>query len=210
MIWIKKLGALLSLVTMALLISTCGSKSKSDQVNVYVIPNQPVVITADYNDGNGNTWKAPWFSFHLEIQNNSNDYVTIMAIQVAVTATTSTGTVLTPTVVQISPSNSNMSITCGTNSVTLSYISFGTVAPGSTAYAQLIYNNSGTGTPIATLCPGLNPNIANPTIFVANNPGASQQVTSYNYQVAISPIGWFGQLNSPNDRFTKTITISTQ
>lgn len=191
------------------LLASCGNKSESDQVDVYVIPTQPVVITSDFNIPGGQSVTAPWFSFNVEVANNSPDPVTVMSITVNVTATaTGGGPPLTATA-NLSPSTNTITLNCNNaTTVPLTFTSFGTIPAGSVQYLSLIYS----GPALPADCDGISPNLSNPTFYVGGNPkvGGTGGATSYNYSVQVQPVGWFGTLTSPTGRFTKSIYITTQ
>ena len=173
-----------------------------EKVHIDVVPDLPVVITADYTDANSTVWKAPWFGYHLMVHNNSSQPVTIVNLHAKVTATDGTHFIHH---VQSVPSIYNFNLVCGSNSVPVVYSSFGTIAPGASSYLQLTIDPS--HDPVSQICPGVDPNVPNPMIIVPDN---SSVGPTYNYSVLLKVVGWFGTLNSPSAKFEKIVTFKTQ
>ena len=184
----------------------------ANDVDMQIIPDRPIVITADYTDSNQIVWKAPWFSYHVEVANHSNKPVTLMAFEVTTTAKKTDGTTVVKGPQTISPSTYNYTVTCGTASAEASFVSFGTIPPRSTQYITLTYD-AGNSTPIGQICGNaFDPNISNPMIIVPGNPDmTNDHAASYRYSVQIQVVGWYGTLNNieirPSSRFEKTLHI---
>ena len=60
------------------------SLALANDVAVMVLPNKPIVITADTTDSNGHVVKGPWFSFRTGMINHSQQPVTVVAMKVEV------------------------------------------------------------------------------------------------------------------------------
>lgn len=60
-----------------------GENSKAAKVKIKTYPESPIVINTDwtYEDADGNTVtvKGPWFAVRLEVENGSDEYVTVQS-----------------------------------------------------------------------------------------------------------------------------------
>lgn len=181
---------------------SCGNTGKSASVDIVVTPSQPSVITGNYKVNDSLTVTAPWFAFQATVTNNSDTTVTIIGLQLTTTAISSNGVPITSTGT-IDPSSSNFTLACGTAGATqqITYTDFGQYAPGESKPLTLTYR----GPPGSC---GTIPDIV-PLLYLGNNPSTASGAVSYNYSVQLTPIGWFGTINAPVDRLTKTVYFST-
>src|SRR4051812_41658031 len=83
------------LVCLALMLSQCGKKTKSREVEITTTPEKPVVITSDIDVSIGGTTKkikAPWFKFSVSMKNGATDTeLTIVSLHIEVTGTNADG-----------------------------------------------------------------------------------------------------------------------
>lgn len=188
-------------------VGSCNKNSESSLVLVTISPGQPSVITGNYVIGT-QTIQAPWFEFVVTVTNNSPETVSIIGLQVSVTAIKSDGTKAT-NIVTVSPGQYNYTLACNdATSADIQFTDFGQFAPGESGPLALTYRLAGT---LPTACQTANPNITPATFFIGGNPDkATQQVVSFTYDVEMQPLGWFGTLNQPDKRFDKTVFFSTQ
>lgn len=186
--------------------SGCGSKkTENDQVDFNVSPGQPVVITANFTTPTGISVVAPWFQFTGTVNNNSSDTVTVIALSLVVTANNTDGTTSVQNVT-VSPSDYNYTLVCSnTTSAPITFTDFGEIAAGASGSLSLTYR----GVALPSDCASLNPNIDPVKIYIGGNPNGAN-IASYNYTVQLTPEGWFGTVDSPSERLTKTVYFSTQ
>jgi hypothetical protein len=185
-------------------LSSCGGdEGKSGKVKLSIIPEKPIVITADSVDDNDNIIKAPWFSFRASMNNTSTDTVTVVALEVEVTGTDENGSTVSGKVA-FTPSQFNTSIekpdgSGATVTVDCKYTYFAQLAAGTTASDLKLY--------------GADPDCGDPpvpTFYVGNNPKGREGSNNYRYTVKMKPLGWFGSYLLPTDRFERTQTFYTQ
>lgn len=183
--------------------TSCGSNSsKSEKAKMSILPEKPIVITADTVDGDDNTITAPWFSFRASMSNSGTDQVTIVALEVEVTGTSESGTPTTGTV-SFSPSEFNGSIEIAdpsgqtTITVECKFWYFAEVGAGQTKDFKLYGADSRCGTPT-------------PVFFVGSNPKGPKNSPNYRYTLRMKPLGWFGTFALPTDRYERTQTFYTQ
>ncbi|MGE4133466.1 MAG: hypothetical protein AB7F86_17625 [Bdellovibrionales bacterium] len=166
----------------------CGKQTKSQKAKISVIPDQPIVITADADFGDEKI-KAPWFSLVVSIDNQSDDKITIIALEVDVTSVDQTGAITTKTVA-FTPSKFDYS----TDSLKCEYSSFGTWSSGENKALQITGSGScNSGIPIFGV-------------------GGLQKSSNKNYRFRAKarPIGWFGTFTAPTDRYENFKTFTTQ
>lgn len=187
---------------------SCSGDSGVSDVKFRVVPNNPIVITGDINIGN-KIVKAPWFSFRVQVKNGSKKPVTLVAIQNALSIINDYGAEKTNEAT-FAPSVLNFSrvITVAGEDVTCNYEfnAFETIAANSTDFVELsVSANEVAGT---TGCGAVT--ISSITFYSDSNPGVADSVSSYNYNVTMKPLGWFGTYADPEDRFEKQEFFSTQ
>jgi hypothetical protein len=172
-------------------LSCSGKKSKSFNAVATVIPPVPIVFTVDTKDSAGRTVTAPWYEFHINVENKTGDTFTIVAIKIETTGLDATGTFSTVKAQGV-PSDYDYSL----QNLSCSYGSFGTWAPGDNLPLSL----TGTG--------GCQSGIAGFQIGGNPNPGGANPILHYTVKVEI--LGWFGTFNEATDRFDRTIYFTTQ
>jgi|GEM_PF-2597491 len=182
----------------------CGSAGKAAQVNMSVIPGQPSVITADFQLNSSTTISNPWYAFQMNITNNSDETVTIIALQLHVTATRVDGSTITKDLT-ISPSMYNETVDCG-GGVTdqVNFTDFGMYpADGVTRQISLTPRNT------TTVC-GSAFTPLTPLLYAGSNPSKNNDhVMNYTFTVQLSPAGWFGTITAPDTRFDKIVLFTT-
>lgn len=193
-IYTRVFHILLGILSATALVSCGGDKDKSDKTKISLIPEKPIVITADIEQ-DGSTVAAPWFKFYATITNPTAEPITIVALEVEVTGLNSSGS-STTNKVAFAASSYNRTISVGTTTYDCDYPSFGTIAANSSAQLQL----SG-----SSPCPS---GIVGFT--VPSNPKPPTGSENYRYTVKVKPLGWFGELTSPTDRYEKKQTFYTQ
>lgn len=173
-------------------ITSCGGeKSKSHGAEVEIIPEKPIVITADTKDGSGNDVKAPWFEFRMRINNNTGHEFTIVAVSAEIFAQGSSGQPETK-IAAWTPSDFDFSLDEDTE---CKFSSFGTWEVG--ASQVLVLKN------------GIDACERIPKFMVGDNlTGITGK--NYRYRVRVKPLGWFGTELEPEDRFEKVETFFTQ
>ncbi|MGZ3722792.1 MAG: hypothetical protein ACXVA9_07690 [Bdellovibrionales bacterium] len=185
-------------ILLALTLSQCAKKTKSQDVVITVTPNQPIVFTSDKTidvGGSAVTVKAPWFDFSVHIENKSDSAVTIIGVHIEVTGTNESNQSQT-VMGDFNPSDNDVTL----NDVVCKYGYFGTFeksgVPGNSGNLHITSSTTGciSGTAIFTS---------------ANNPKPSS-TNLIRYSVVIKPIGYFGSAGTPTDRFDNSATIYTQ
>jgi hypothetical protein len=171
----------------AIALSICGcTPKKSDSVSVTMIPDDPVVIDADYNVPDdplttsvdeSETIAGPWYKFQVRVTNKSGDPVTVVAMSVSVSSTKSGA--------RISGVHEYAS-----EDDDFSYLS---VIPDK-AENQILGDDLIAGTDKGW------------TFFNSSMPAAD----GHRYTGTLTLIGWFGDADDPQERFEKTINFSTQ
>ena len=202
----------LAVGVLLLFLLNCGKKGKSSEVDIVVLPEQPIVFTSDLTYLNGtSTVTVPknWFKFSLGLNNHSDSAITISALHVEVTMTSSTGSVTRKTA-DFNPNSFNYTVssTSGgvTTSTTCTFSDFGQFDPRGIP-AGPSYNNRSLfliATPVNAAC-----GIVTPTFYVGGLTDASGG-NNFTYRVKVTPVGWFGDRNHPEDRFSGSTTFSTQ
>lgn len=196
--------SILAAVFLGLWTVRCGSPGKSSQVSMTVVPGQPPVITADFQYNPTTTITAPWYAFQVNVTNNSDETVTIIALQLHVIGQRSDGTPVTKDIT-ISPSMYDFTQTCGDGTTQqVNFTDFGMFA-GNGGSGQL----SLTPRDISTVC-GAAWTPRTPLLYAGGNPSkTADHVQSYSYTVQLTPAGWFGTVTAPDQRFEKMIMFGT-
>jgi len=201
----KRLGWFLLLFVIGFANTQCGGKTKMSQVKVELEPKVPIVITGDLTIGT-RIVKAPWFSFQLNITNDSTETVSIMAISLEITAVSINGGFI---VVEntITPSDSSVKYKCpGTETtITLSFTDFGEYLAGESKPLFVKYRGAD-----AASCLNSDDPLSPVTIYVGGNPSEDSGAIDFSYSVQATVVGWFGGVNSPSDRFSKELFFNTQ
>ena len=183
----------------------CGSKAKSAKVSVDISPDVPIVITGDLKIGT-RTVKAPWFAFQATLTNDSNETVTVMAIEMTITAVSTSGAFITNQVT-VTPGDFSVSYTCPNNpeiTLQLTFTDFGEYLAGESKQLFVQYR----GIDIST-CTGSDTPAA-VKFYIGNNPSLAAGAADYSYSVQATVVGWFGGVSNPTDRFSKDLYFSTQ
>lgn len=172
------------------LVDCSKKKSKSQEVDVTIAPEKPIVITADATI-NGKKVAAPWFQFYVSLKNNSEENVTIIAVEAEITGQGASGQLTTANVAWSAGSFDgpyNDLIDCN-------YNDFGTWAPGEERSVSLdgIFDE----------CDGV-------AVFLVGSNPKSPNGNSFRYRVKLKPLGWFGTILDPSDRFERFKYFYTQ
>lgn len=209
----KMLRVLLVMLATVSVVQCSSKDGKSQQVEVTVDPENPIVITGDSKDNLGNEIAAPWIKFRVHISNQSNSPVTIIGIQMKVTRVGDISG--TPLETSFTASNLNYSLETGD---TCSYGSFGTLGPNEADTLRGILDP-----PVTNECAGFefatNPGTATQaekdetlaTFFAGDLPTTEDESkANYRYKVELKPLGWFGTIDDQQDRFDRTIIFYTR
>lgn len=202
-----KFSAVKALVLLGLGLWTirCGSAGKSSQISMSVVPGQPNVITADFQYNSTTTISAPWFPFQVSVHNGSDETVTIIALQLHVIGTRADGTSVTKDIT-VSPTMYNFTATCsGGTTQEVDFSDFGEIAANTTSQLTLTPRN------ITSLCgTAISGPLLTPLLYAGGNPSkTSDHVLNYSYTVQLTPAGWFGTHNAPDQRFDKVLVFGT-
>lgn len=194
--------SILAALLVGLWSARCGSAGKSSQITMSVIPGQPNVITADFPYNATTTISAPWYAFQVNVHNGSDETITIIALQLHVTGMRADGTVVSKDIV-ISPTMYNYTANCGSTTQEVDFSDFGEFAPNATGQLSLTPRN------VTTICGGaITPQI--PLLYAGGNPSKNgDHVLNYSYTVQMSPAGWFGTHNAPDQRLDKVVIFGT-
>ncbi|HMN69809.1 MAG TPA: hypothetical protein PKC28_14795 [Bdellovibrionales bacterium] len=196
------------LVFMALTLVQCGKdESESEKAKFQIIPAEPIVITADIVS-DGQVISAPWFEFRVKIKNETKDKFTIVAMQATVTGLDSSDNMI-PVKYATAPSSFNFTLK---DDVTCEFSHFGTFEvdtdPDSTGQVMTLegaksicYDVNGDGTPETKYTP---------TFRIPSNPPGGATGDNFRYTVELKPLGWYGDRNTPTDRFEKSLMFYTQ
>lgn len=194
------IGVCLAAGLCVFLLSGCGKK-KSDDTSFGILPESPIVITADTKDNSGNPIKAPWFSFRVTASNNTDTLFTILALSLKVTGIDATGGIKT-TDVSFVPSDIIVNLIMGTETHTCAYTYFGEFASGQSKEFEL--KGDDTTFQSGQTCSG-----RHPLFYVSDNPKGPTG-TMFRYSVKAKPLGWFGPYSAPEDRFETQFSFRTQ
>lgn len=208
----RYLRALRTIGLSALLIfgaAQCSNKGKSSQIDLEVTPDQPIVITGDFKVGD-RTISSPWFRFKVKVTNNSDEDVTIIAINMIVDAFSTTGQMIEKKTVLV-PSDDNTTVDCSADITwSVEYDNFGVILPGQSRYLYLKPSDSSPA-PGVGVCTVAGETIDPVWLYFGGAPDKDHDGTSsYAYRVTLDPVGWFGDFENPTDRFEKSIYFSTQ
>jgi hypothetical protein len=212
--------ARLASVALALGLSECGGKSASQNVQIQILPTNPIVFTSalTYNNLSGTpvTVGAPWMRLQVIINNQSNQSVTIEGI--TLTITDNNNPQGQPTVVSFSPATDNYT----TNNDTCTFSDYGQFDPGggefsvppptpSTALTQSFNDMPLYEIPSGTSgCAIVIPTIVAGSLPTNNANTTGPQVQQPSYSVQLQPIGWFGTRTNQVNRFTNYAYFTTQ
>jgi hypothetical protein len=190
----------------------CGDAGKSSKVKVTAIPSNPIIITGDGKDADGNPLTAPWFSYRLFLENGSDEAVSIVAIKMTITLS-ETGA--SPS--EASFTASLLNYTVGTDeSFSCAYYTVGEFAKGASGYMVGKLTDPTLGPepvpaihspPWAGVCDEDRAFAITPNSLTKPRDPRSK---NYRYRVEIEPQGWFGDRDHANDRFDKKIVIYTR
>ncbi len=215
---------MLAFVLMITLLPNCGAKKKSQEIGIAVLPEKPIVITADTKDIFDKEIKAPWFMVRPVISNGSSSTLTVITIKFTTMGLDSSGGGMIEKTWSGMPSDFRWTRPQGLSSHSCDFSHFGEFKPG--AADQTLYLG---GDKICQPCdingdpdpefrdPLLLPSEPTSQGFCINRPrfalgdgpgGPSMSFTAWNVQ--IQPIGWFGTFNDPEDRFMKISSFRTQ
>ncbi len=194
-IYTRVLYIIMSVFFIVGLTSCGGDKPKSEKAKLTLIPSKPIVITADVTEDD-KVIAAPWFKFLATLSNPTDEMITIVALQVDITGLNSSGTPQTTTVA-FSPGSFNDTVLVGTTVIECKYNHFAQIAAGDSAQLRLLGADSACGTPLANFA-------------VGGNPKGPPGNTSFRYTLKVKPLGWFGGLITPTNRFDKVSTFYTQ
>ncbi len=171
------------LIVLSLCAVQCGKKlSKSSPVEVTIVPDVPIVITASIEGAAGK--EAPWFSFKVSLDNQTDQAFEIVALQIEISGQGSSGQLETRTLA-FDPSQLDYTL----NELACSYGTFGVWQPGQKKDIG-VTGTTGCLSLIAKFYAGGNP----------KGPNAN----SYRYRVKAKPLGYFiDAAGDPDDRFEK-------
>ncbi len=185
------LAAILILVASTGLIQCGNQKSKTANVEIFIVPEIPIVITADVTDGNGKKSTAPWFDFTMRIKNGSEQAFVVVAIVGEITITDSNGSTNTKTYAG-DPGLFNYS----NDTIECTYGTFGRWEVGEESYIAVAHANAS--------CP-------NRTAAFRVDSLPKPLGASYRYRVKVQPVGYFiDDDDLPADRFEKFHFFYTQ
>ncbi len=147
-----------------------------------MIPETPIVITASIEGAEGK--EAPWFGFRVNIDNQSDQTIELVALQLDITGQGNGGQLTTATVA-FDPSQADFTL----NDLQCEYTTFGTWGPGIKRDIGVIAHG---------LCPG-----GGLQFFTGGNPKGPNG-NNFRYRVKAKPLGYFiDSAGNPDDRFEK-------
>lgn len=215
---------LLALCLLVGILPNCGGKKKSQDIGIAVIPEKPIVLTADTKDSFGSIVKAPWFTVRPIISNGSDSTVTILALKFKTMGLDSSGSGMIEKEWGRVPSDFPwVRVISKDFSFTCDFTHFGEIP--SKASDETLYlggdkrcppcDKNGNYDPVNFPDP-FKPPLAvdgfcmtRPRFMLGDGPGGLNN-TFTSWSVQIQPIGWFGSYNDPQDRFLKFSTFRTQ
>lgn len=178
-------------VGFTLSLAQCGDKtSRSDNAKLAILPESPIVINSKIALPSGEL-QGPWYRFQLELENNTDATITIVALKITTQAIVDGQAQTNDTT--FDPSAFNYS----TETETCTYSFFGEFPAGTTSRLEITPNEGGTCL------------TAFPVFYVGNLP-LSKTAPNFRYRVEAQPLGWFGPRNDPTDRFDKKVFFYTQ
>lgn len=194
---------IISVIGLALVFIQCGPSGKEAQVEFSLEPREPVVITGS-TEVRDQIIPGPWFSFSVKVTNNSDTPVTIVGLEILVSARNK-GNALIENETSSSASNFNFTIANGDDSCSYEFDTFDTIESGDSKHLTISDFTPEGG----DSCSGLIGSIAR--FYIGSNPNKDEDnVRNYNYKVKLTPLGWFGSSSEPLDRFEKSIRFNTQ
>ncbi len=201
----RRILQLCALVVIAVGVVHCSGDDESSKVKFYTVPENPIVITADTTDSNGKDVGAPWFSHRTKVDNTSSKDVTIIAFNYKVKAISQFGTTIK---VESAITASNYNFTYNiSDDETCEYVfeNFDTISAGATnTFVTISDVPEGPAT-----CPIADHQVI--YFYIGGNPNKDDdKVSNYFYTVEYNPLGWFGGVNDPEDRFEKQEFFFTQ
>lgn len=193
----SRISTTLLIAALGLGLSGCGDEGKSSQVEVTILPESPIIITGDGKDADGNTLTAPWFSYRVLINNQSDSALTIVSVKATITLSEYGST---PTNYDFPASKLNYTTAAGIN---CTYLTLGEFAKNTSGPLVGKLTDAGlAGTCAQDLAFSIAPN----TLTKPRDP----KTKNYRYRVEIEPQGWFGDRDNPTDRFVKKMVIYTR
>lgn len=201
-IYTRVLHIMMGILFIAGLASCGGDTSKSGKAKMSILPEKPVVITADVEQ-DGKKYSGPWFNFRGSMFNGSTDTITVVALEIEVTGMGSSG----------NPTTSKVAFSPGQFNQDVVYLPMGATTPITVAckYTHFAQLNAGDdsqfellGAP-ETVCAGYGP-----VFIIGGNPKGPPGNTNFRYTLKIKPVGWFGTYDTPTDRFMRQQTFYTQ
>lgn len=180
-----------------LVLTSCGKeKVRSDEVDVSLQPDSPIVVIGDGKVGE-TTITAPWIRFSARIHNMSDQYVFIQSVMGNASIAGTDGVKYTKD--DYTFSLSSLDYTTDTDSCT--YTDYDSIAPNQTTYLSASASSASTGNCTNNVSLSLN----------FDSLPKNDNIKSYRYKVDIRFIGWFVHSDGDvGDRFDKTVTIYTQ
>lgn len=169
----------------ALLNAQCSDSSKSSKISIDIVPEQPIVINADFTlvDDSGTPSDttddvttdivAPWFQFRYLITNNSDETVTIVNFKLKITTFGKDGKLI-ETEQELDPEDLDQTF-------------LAEITPGDT-YGDVASEQ--------------------PTWFIHGLPDETK-VSSFAYRVEFKAVGWFGDSTTPTKSFNRSVTSVT-
>ncbi len=182
---------LMTILAVPALASCGGKKSKSQLADLTVNPERPIVITADATLSGDKKITGPWFQFTMNMTNGSTEPITIVALELEVSAPDDTG-VISSRPVAFSPGEFDFNLT---ETINCKYASFGTWQPGQTKAMTLESSSDA--------CKGI-------PMFIVGSNAKGADGKNFRYRVKVKPAGWFGTFDKATDRFEKSIVFTTQ
>lgn len=183
---------ILVLILAGLTLLSCGGKTRSSSTEIKVVPDEPIVISADRKRGDV-TDKGPWYQYNLQITNNDESLpITIAAIKVTVSGADENGSLQTKTGAH-SAGEFNTAGTDNTPECKFDY--FKSIAVGETALLSVDNGNAA--------CKGI-------ALMIDTDGPGGQNLKNYRYRVRVELIGWFGEATDPQDRFQTTYNFTAR
>lgn len=202
----------LTITALLFVLTHCGHKRSKD-VGTGVLPEKPIVITADAKDVFGTTIPAPWFSFRPVISNGADSPVTVISLKLSITGMDAASNITTVTHEYV-PSGWAWSRTTvvGTTAVVYAcqFAHFGVFLSGE-ADQQLYLGGDSSCPPCdpGGNAPGSGFCVPRPIFYFGGGPGGPNNSFT-TWTVQMTPTGWFGVYDNPEDRFTGMSTFRTQ
>lgn len=200
-----KLSAFASFVLLFTSLAVLGcsqAKSKSQEVDVEVIPNKPIVFTANASvpteGGGSRTINAPWVKFNVKIKNASDSPILVIGLKAKASIGTTNGGGQSTGDASFDPSGFNYTDTSVDPAISCSYNDFGDFAAGSDAAYLNLFPTEGTDGGCSKFTVDF---------YFSGMPAGS----SYRYKLEVTPLGYFiNSDNEPSDRFERSEIVRTQ